>query len=180
MDDLALETIAQRYHTGYLFLTHQRCFDVRQSGEETMHMNYVSVLVAAQTMVWGQCGFAHAQTASHAPTPQTYPHRLTATELRVLYPDSTFYVTGIYGPKTYTVYFSANGQVRLRSAIVQDIGTWRITDDGLFCSKYVKIRGGNETCQTVRQTGPDTIENQLPGGEIVIATGHVSGNPDGL
>jgi hypothetical protein len=136
-----------------------------------MHSKYVSVLVAA----WSQCLAVHAQTA-----PQTYPHKLTAVELRVFYPNSTVYAPGIYGPKTFTVYYSANGRITMRSAVSQDTGTWRITDDGLFCTKYVKGRGGQENCQTVWLTGPDSFENHLPSGEVAKATAHVSGNPDGL
>src|SRR5690242_17795240 len=65
---------------------------------------------------------------------------------------------------------SADGHIHVKSPDFNDVGTYRITDDGMFCTKYNKIRGGQETCQIVWQTGPDTIEAHLPNGQVAKVT----------
>ena len=58
-------------------------------------------------------------------------------------------VSGIRGTVTYT----PDGTVRVDSPNIIDTGTWRIKD-GKFCTKYTKIRNGEETCFTTYKTGP--------------------------
>jgi hypothetical protein len=67
----------------------------------------------------------------------------------------------------------------VRSPDVSDTGTYRITDDDMYCSKYRKLRDGVETCQTIWQTGPNTYETHLPNGTVIKGT-IVPGNPEGL
>jgi hypothetical protein len=145
-------------------------------------MRGTSVVVAAAAfiMAWTASGPGSAQTASQTPGAQQYPHQLTGAEVRARVSDSTAYTAGNFGPKTYAVYYSAGGQIKIRSPDFQDVGTYRITDDGQFCTKYNKMRNGQETCQTLWQTGPDAFENHLPNGQIIKSTGRAPGNPEGL
>jgi hypothetical protein len=120
-----------------------------------------------------------AQTATQAPTTQPQFRKLTGAEVRSAFVGNTSYSPGQYGPKTVTVYFDPNGQVRLRSPTVQDVGTYKIGDDGTYCSKYTKIRDGVETCQTIYQAGSGAYETHLASGSIIKST-IVSGNPEGI
>ncbi len=106
------------------------------------------------------------------------PHQLTGAEIRAL-GEHTAYSAGRFGPKTNTSYFTPDGQIRMRSPDISDTGTFRITDDDMYCSKYRKLRDGAETCQTIWQTGPNTYEAHLPNGSVVKST-FVPGNPEGL
>lgn len=146
-----------------------------------MRSSYFVVALTGSVIAWCAGGPSVAQTASKAPGAQQYPHRLSSAEIRDYFADHTNYMAGQFGPKTTAVYYSANGQIKARSPNGQDAGIYRITDDGLFCTKYNKFRNGQETCQTVWQTGPDSYEVHLPNGQIPPgATAHVSGNPEGL
>jgi len=120
-----------------------------------------------------------AQTASQAAGAQQYPHQLTSAELRAIMPDSTSYSPGNFGPKTAANYRSPDGHIHVKSPDFEDFGTYRITDDDLFCSKYNKARSGQETCQTIWQTGPDLFEAHLPNGQTVKGP-RVPGNPERL
>ena len=119
-------------------------------------------------------------TSASASAPQQYPHQLTAAEIRATMPNSTQYATGSTGPKTFATYYSANGHIHFKAPDGDDFGTFRITDDGLICTKYEKYRAGQETCQTVWQTAPDTLETHLQNGQIVKPSARAVGNPEGL
>jgi hypothetical protein len=80
----------------------------------------------------------------------------------------------------YASYRSADGHIHLKSPDVEDVGTYRITDDDRFCTKYSRLRGGQETCQTVWQTGPNSFEAHLPNGQTFKGPAPVSGNPERL
>jgi hypothetical protein len=119
---------------------------------------------------------ASGSAVAQAPAPVP-PHRLTGAEIRAL-GEHTSYSAGRFGPKTSTAYFTPDGQVRVRSPDVSDTGTYRITDDDMYCSNR-KLRDGVETCQTIWQTGPNTYETHLPNGTVIKGT-IVPGNPEGL
>jgi hypothetical protein len=121
---------------------------------------------------------ASGSALAQAPAP-VQPHRLTGAEIRTAYVGNMAYGFGRFGPKTITTYFAPDGQVRARSPDGSDTGTYRITDDDMYCSKYRKLRDGVETCQTIWQTGPNTYEAHLPNGSVVKVT-IVAGNPEGL
>jgi len=134
----------------------------------------IGILVAACAVS------ARAQPAPQPSAPQTYPKRLTAAELRERNVVArTSYVPGRFGPKTNVAYFTPDGKIKFRSPDIWDTGTWRIMDDGQLCTKYTKLRNGQETCQTIYLTGPDTTEAHLPDGTILKALS-VVGNPEGL
>jgi hypothetical protein len=141
----------------------------------------VAAMVAGLVIAMGESGSGLAQTGSQAPTSQPQHHQLTAAELHALFAvPHTSYAAGTYGPKTNIGYYTPDGQIKGRSAgQALDTGTFRITDDGLFCSKYARLRGGVENCQTIYQIGPDTYETHLPNGLIIRYT-QVPGNPEGL
>jgi hypothetical protein len=123
---------------------------------------------------------AQAQVGSPSSAAQGYPRKLTAADLRErLSVARTSYSPGNFGPKTNAAYFSPDGNIKFRSPDIWDTGTWKITEDGLLCTKYTKLRNAQETCQTVYLTGPDTMESHLPNGTIVKSTS-VVGNPEGL
>jgi hypothetical protein len=145
-------------------------------------MRRISAAVTAIVVVLaGWAGVpALAQPASQAAGAPQYPHRLTSAEIRDRQSDATFYTIGQYGPKTYTGYFSSGGQIKWRGPGALDVGTWRVTNDDLLCTKYTKLRDGQETCQAIWQTGPDSFEARLPNGQIFRSAGRVSGNPEGL
>lgn len=121
-----------------------------------------------------------AQTSNPPTSAQQYPHRLTAAELRAIVPNSTVYTIGKFGPKTFSIYRSAGGRIHMKSPDFEDFGIYRITDDGLLCTKYQKARGGEETCQVLLQTGPDAFEAHLPNGQIIKGAAPVPGNPERL
>jgi hypothetical protein len=130
-------------------------------------MNKLLLVVAA---------VASASSSAFAQAPA--PHKLSGAEIRAAYVGNLAYGAGRFGPKTITTYFAPDGQVRLRSPDVNDIGTYRISDD-MYCSKYQKLRDGVETYQTIWQTGPNTDEAHAPNGSVAKVT-IVAGNPDGL
>ncbi len=121
---------------------------------------------------------ASGSALAQAPAPVSL-HRLTAAEIRAAYVGNTAYGLGRFGPKSFESYFAPDGQVRMRSPDITENGTYRITDDDMYCSKYQTIRGGVDTCQTVYQTGPNAYEVHPAIGPIVKVT-IVPGNPDGL
>jgi hypothetical protein len=139
----------------------------------------VAAIAIALTVSAGVVIPGRTQTATQAPATQPQFRMLTGAEVRSAFVGNTSYLSGQYGPKTFTAYFDLNGQVRLRSPTVQDVGTYKIGDDGTYCSKYTKIRDGVETCQTIYQAGPGAYETHLPNGNIIKTT-IVSGNPEGL
>jgi len=92
----------------------------------------------------------------------------------------TSYIAGDWGPKTYAIYYTPDGQIKAHwLPHGWDTGTYKVTDDGKFCTKYGTLRNGVENCWDIYQTGPDTYEAHLPDGTIVHAT-HVPGNPEGF
>lgn len=140
-----------------------------------MHRTSVLVAVVILAMAGSSEGPSSAQ-----PARQQFPHQLTATEVRSRLSDETFYLLGSYGPKTFVYYFGPNGQIKMRSPGGSDTGTWRITDDGQWCTKYAKARNGQEACYTTWQTGPDSFEYRSSNGQGMKPTASVAGNPEGL
>lgn len=62
------------------------------------------------------------------------------------------------GPRTstnaiYTMYIAPDGTLASRIAGRADTGTWRITDDGLFCVTWRHDYNGRELCQDAHKTG---------------------------
>jgi hypothetical protein len=125
-------------------------------------------------------GCTSTQSGAPALVAQQYPHQLTAAEIRANIPNSTQYAVGKYGPKTYATYYSADGHIHFKGPDDEDHGTFRITDDGLICTKYDNYRSGQETCQTVWLTAPNTIETRLADGKVVKPSARSVGNPEGL
>jgi hypothetical protein len=107
------------------------------------------------------------------------PRKLTGAQIRAAYVGNTGYTAGKFGPKTSIGYFSPDGTLRMRSPDLSDIGTYKISDEGFYCSKWARLRGGVETCLAVYQTGEDTFEGHLPNG-TVLKVSIVPGNPEGL
>jgi hypothetical protein len=132
-----------------------------------MKMLMLAVVIAMASNV------AVAQVAPGA------PRRLTGAEIRAAYVGNSAYTAGRFGPKTSAGYFAPDGQVRMRSPDVSDTGTYRITDDDMYCSKFQKLRDGVETCQTIWQTGTNSYEAHLPNGAVLKVI-IVAGNPEGL
>jgi hypothetical protein len=121
--------------------------------------------------------FTSGSGLAQAPAPMS-PHQLTAAEIRAAYVGNVGYGAGRFGPKTSSVYFAPDGQIRMRSPDMNDSGTYRITDDGMYCSKFHKLRDGVEACQTIWQTGPNAYESHYNGRVTKVTI--VAGNPDGL
>ena len=136
------------------------------------------VVAALAVALCCHSGLSLAQTSQAART-QQYPYQLTAAELRSKVPDSTSYGIGAYGPNTFVSYRSPDFRIHLRGPGFEDFGTYRITDGGMLCTKYSKVRDGLEVCQTIWQSGPDSIEARLPNGQIFKGV-WVPGNPEHL
>ena len=112
-------------------------------------------------------GFALAGCESEQTTaqPAAEMHKLTVDELRAEFAiPHTTYAAGSYGPKT-SVSYVADGKIRMRSPQINDTGTYRITDDGQYCSKFTTVRGGLETCQTIYQVGDGKYESHCRMGQ---------------
>lgn len=95
------------------------------------------------------------------------PRRLSGPEIVSNLVGNTAHGPGRFGPNTTTIHYNRDGTIDLTSPDGRDSGTWKVTDDGLFCTKYRYLRNGAETCQTLWQTGPDTFEFHLPNGTIL-------------
>ena len=95
------------------------------------------------------------------------PRKLSGPEIRSLLVGNTAYTPGRFGPKMYTIHYNRDGTIDFTSPDGQDFGTWKVSEDGLFCTKYKYLRGGAETCQTIWQTGPNACEFHLPNGTIL-------------
>jgi hypothetical protein len=135
-------------------------------------------LVFAGLVALAGCAGTTSSTQTIAPV--SYPHQLTAAEIRTIKPNSTDYAAGAWGIKTYATYYSPDGHIHYKGPDAEDFGTYRITDDGMICTKYQKYRNGLETCQTVWLTAPDTLETHLPNGGVVKPPARAAGNPEGL
>jgi len=76
---------------------------------------------------------------------------------------------------TVFVYYLPDGTQRMQSqALGQDSGTWRITPEGEFCGKWVKLRGGAEACAPVIDLGGGLYQCGNTKFRLVL------GNPKGL
>jgi hypothetical protein len=53
----------------------------------------------------------------------------------------------------FTMYVNPDGTLEVSSPQPIDKGTWRITDDGLFCTKLPATYALEETCQSVHKAG---------------------------
>jgi hypothetical protein len=138
-----------------------------------MRSVFIAAAATSLLLCWSNAHPSLAQT-------QQYPHQLTKAELRDFYSNATIYALGRIGPKTYRTFFSSDGHIHINSPDFDDVGTWRIDDNGLFCTKYNKMRNAQETCQSIWQTGPNAYESHLPNGQIYKTTERVAGNPEGL
>jgi hypothetical protein len=54
---------------------------------------------------------------------------------------------------TIFVFYSPDGTQRMQNQAGQDNGTWRISPEGEFCGKWVKLRNGAEVCAPVIDLG---------------------------
>ncbi len=80
----------------------------------------------------------------------------------------------------YWVYYRENGEQAIETdSGFSDEGTWRISDKGQWCSKWEKIRDGEELCLTIFPDGKDRIKYTKPDGS---ESGFkiVKGNPENL
>ena len=106
-----------------------------------------------------------------AETPTGVP--LTAADLRRETPGATFY------GRDWHLYMADDG--RVFGAGTDDrvrLGTWRITDQGRFCARYIAHRDGSERCSTVTRDGDEyTIYPDQTWDEITMR--RVAGNPEG-
>jgi hypothetical protein len=141
----------------------------------------IAIAATAGLMVAGcQGGSGPTRTTPRASPAQPTAHQLSAAELRQRYAAGvTSYSSGSAGPRTFAGYYSPDGKIILHSPQMNDIGTYRIMDDGEFCTRYTTIRNGVETCQTMWQIDPNTVEGHLPNGAVIQATS-VPGNPEGF
>jgi hypothetical protein len=98
------------------------------------------------------------------------PRKLTGAEILGAFVGNTVYTAGRFGAKTNIIHYDTDGTIKLISPDVWDAGTYKVSDDGVFCTKYRLIRDGSETCQTIYQVGPSAYEFHLPNGTILKAT----------
>ena len=131
-------------------------------------MTVVAILIIA----WSQ-----SATSSAQPAPQGRP--LTGAEIRAAYLGNTSYSAGRFGPKTTAGYFSPDGTVKLRSPDISDVGTYNISDEGVYFSKFTKISIGTENCMTIYRIGQNLFEAHLTNGTVLQVL-IVPGNPEGL
>ena len=117
-------------------LSPSECRAATQQGPGRMK-NMIAIAAAAGLMVAGcQGGSRPAPTTSQGPAARSAGHQLSAAELRQLYAAGvTSYSSGSSGPKTFAGYYSPDGKIVLHSPQMNDIGTYRITDDGQFCTR---------------------------------------------
>jgi hypothetical protein len=75
------------------------------------------------------------------------------------------------------VYYAPNGTFRIRSGPWGDTGTYRITADGNWCSKYNQYNAGTEMCRAMYLDGHDLY---FVWGGVLQAVIHkmVPGNPE--
>ena len=98
---------------------------------------------------------------------QQPPRKLSGPETVSVLAGNTAHVLGRFGPNTTTIHYKRDGTIDWTSPDGRDSGTWRVTDDGLFCTRYRNLRNGVETCQNLWQTGPDAFEFRLPNGTVM-------------
>ena len=92
---------------------------------------------------WSACVILAALMVGGQPTnAQSY---LSAEEVTVLLTDKTEVGKTSKG-KDYSVHRRADGSQTIKAGNFKDTGTWRVTDDGKLCSKWKKIRKGEERC----------------------------------
>ena len=137
------------------------------------------LLAACQVSPNATPSASQLNSSKDAASASSQPRKLTGAEVRAAYVGNTSYVSGRFGPKSSAAYASPDGTLRMRSPDISDTGTYRISDEGLYCSKWTKLRGGVETCPVVYQTGEDTFEAHLPNGTTIKVL-VVPGNPESL
>jgi hypothetical protein len=110
---------------------------------------------------------------------------LNPTELRVLLTRNTYTGQTKTGTK-FHVYYRADGTMygRLlsgRSKGKQDDGTWNVTDERGYCSRWAQWDGAAELCFNVFRYGEGVIFEQNSGYESRKSAGVMqSGNPENL
>lgn len=72
------------------------------------------------------------------------------------------------------VYWAPDGSQRMQNARGADTGNWRITAEGDFCGKWVRLRNGAEACFPVIDTGGSTYQWGDTRFRVLL------GNPKGL
>ncbi|HEX5325871.1 MAG TPA: hypothetical protein VFW75_04310 [Acetobacteraceae bacterium] len=151
-------------------------------------MNRIGIIAALASLIICSCQTppptlptpaSTAATTSQTPTtPQG--HQLTSAEIRSVFVGNTSYTSGDYGPKTTSVYYGPDGHVTVLNVPGgKQVGTYKIKDNGVFCSMYPELRGGAETCQTIYSLGQDNYRWRLPYGSTYDEK-VVPGNPDHL
>jgi hypothetical protein len=78
----------------------------------------------------------------------------------------------------FAVYDGANGTAKIQMVKYNDVGTYRITEDGMWCVKW-KAFAGQESCAVIYRNG-DTYQSVLPDGSLVSTYTIVPGNPRNL
>ena len=107
------------------------CRVATQEGPRRMKSMIVIATAVALMVAGCQGGSRPARTTSQAPAAQPASRQLSAAELRQLYAAGvTSYSSGSSGPRTFAGYHSPDGKIILHSPQMNDIGTYRITDDG--------------------------------------------------
>jgi hypothetical protein len=108
----------------------------------------------------------------------TTPIRMSATDI-----GSTLVNNTAEGVTTnglpYAAYFTPDGHERFREGNFTDIGTWRVTPDGRFCSALVQLSANTEECYVMYRVG-NNVTFQRPNGTTVGNVTVVPGNPQGL
>lgn len=119
------------------------------------------------------CIAVMASGIAHAEEP------LTAAEVRAALLGNTGVGTTSRGD-AYWVYRNPNGeQVLQTDGGFSDEGEWRITDDGELCSKWEKIRKGEELCLKFYRLGEDRYKYFKPNGDEAQFK-VIKGNPENL
>ncbi len=57
------------------------------------------------------------------------------------------------GSNSFYVYLDPNGTSRVRYEEGQDLGFWRVNEDGDYCQRWRRVRDGRETCNAVVRHG---------------------------
>lgn len=87
--------------------------------------------------------------------------------------------------RLYHVYFSSTGEAYMQVEDgFNDEGSWRVTSDGYYCSRWQEVRRDMETCFAVRRKGGDLLflkrsDEDNPNAPMLLMD-WLSGNPKQL
>ncbi len=126
--------------------------------------NYQTVLVLVFLTVVGVSAVAAAEVKT-----------LSADEVRKAFIGNTLDTGKVY------VFLAPDGTLRgqLKGRDVEDTGKYTIKDDGQYCRKWNKWRGGSEECVTVKRAGDDFATVHLDG-SVRSTFKILKDNPEGL